>query len=139
MVSFKKQTKSSKHTIEVSHNGYIKNYKKIVKRKIIFQENENYLKGEDSIISSISKNKEIVFHIRFHILPNILITQTNNKRSVILKTEKGNIWLFWANKDIELEESVYMDKNNVKETKQIVLKGITKHNREKINWSLSKK
>ena len=73
------------------------------------------------------------------IFPNILITQTNNKRSIILKTEKGNIWLFEANKDIDLEESVYIDKNNVKETKQIVLKGITRNNREKINWSLSKK
>ena len=61
------------------------------------------------------------------------------KRSIILKTEKGNIWLFQSNKDIELEESVYMDKNNVKETKQIVLKGITRRNREKIDWSLSKK
>ena len=71
IVSFKKQIEKSKHTIEASHNGYIKNYKKIVKRKIIFQESENYLMGEDSIISSTSKNKEIVFHIRFHILPNI--------------------------------------------------------------------
>ena len=138
LVSFKKQIENSKHAIEASHNGYIKKYKKIIKRKIIFQENENYLAGEDSIISSTSKNKELVFHIRFHILHNILITQTNNKRSVILKTERGNIWLFKADIDIELEESVYMDKNNVKETKQIVLKGITKHNREKINWSLSK-
>ena len=49
------------------------------------------------------------------------------------------MWLFRANKDLVLEESVYMDKNNVKETKQIVIKGITRNNREKINWSLSKK
>ncbi len=139
MVSFKKQIENSKHSVEASHNGYIKKHKKIVKRKIIFEESKNYLTGEDSIISSTSKSKELVFHIRFHIFPNILITQTNNKRSIILKTEKGNIWLFEANKDIDLEESVYIDKNNVKETKQIVLKGITRNNREKINWSLSKK
>ena len=43
MVSFKKQIENSKHTIEASHNGYIKKYKKIIKRKIIFQESENYL------------------------------------------------------------------------------------------------
>ena len=59
IVSFKKQTENSKHAVEASHNGYIKKYKKIVKRKIIFQENENYLTGEDSIISSTSKNKEV--------------------------------------------------------------------------------
>ena len=67
MFSFKKQIENSKHTVEASHNGYIKKYKKIIKRKIIFQEkNENHLMGEDSIISSTSKNKELVFHIRFH-------------------------------------------------------------------------
>ena len=132
-------TLKTKHTIEASHNGYIKNYKKIIKRKISFQESENYLIGEDSIISSTSKNKEVVFHIRFHVLPKINITQTNNRRSIILKTEKNKIWLFKANKDLVLEESVYMDKNNVKETKQIVIKGITRNSREKVNWSLSKK
>ena len=139
MVSFKKQTENRKHVIETSHNGYIKNYKKIIKRKISFQENENYLTGEDSIISSTSKNKEVVFHIRFHILPKINITQTNSRRSIILRTEESQIWLFRANKDLVLEESVYMDKNNVKETKQIVIKGIARNNREKINWRLSKK
>ena len=41
--------------------------------------------------------------------------------------------------DLVLEESVFMDKNDVKETKQIVIKGITKKNREKVQWSLSKK
>ena len=37
------------------------------------------------------------------------------------------------------DTNVAKTKNNVKETKQIVLKGITRQNREKINWSLSKK
>ncbi len=138
-VSLKKHEERSKHIIEASHNGYIKNYKKIIKRKIHFLEDKNYLKGEDSIISSISKNREVIFHIRFHILPNINITQTNSKKSIILKTKNNAIWLFKANKDLALEESVFMDKNDVKETKQIVIKGITKQNREKIQWSLSKK
>ena len=138
MVSFKKQKEILKHTIEVSHNGYIKNYKKIVKRKIYFQENESYLIGEDSIISATSKNKEVVFHIRFHILPNIRVTETNSKKNIILKTKNNVIWVFKTNKDLSLEESVFMDKNDAKETKQIVIKGITKQNREKIKWSLSK-
>ena len=63
MVSLKQNMKDSKHSIELSHNGYIKNYKKIVKRKIYFEESKNYLTGEDSIISSTSKNKEIIYHI----------------------------------------------------------------------------
>jgi uncharacterized heparinase superfamily protein len=139
MVSLKQQKEDSKYTIEASHNGYIKNYKKIVKRKILFEEDKNYLVGEDSIISATSKNKETIFHIRFHILPNMNITQTNSKKSIILKTKNNIIWLFKSNKDLVLEESVFMDKNDVKETKQIVIKGITKQSREKIQWSLTKK
>ena len=71
-------------------------------------------------------------------MPNINITETNSKRNIILKTKNNTIWVFKANKDLVLEESVFMEKNNVKETKQIVIKGITKKNREKIHWSLSK-
>ena len=139
MVTFKNQKEKSKYTIEVSHNGYIKNHKKIVKRKIHFEENKDFLMGEDSIISSTSKNKEIVFHIRFHILPNIILTQTNNKKNIILKTKNDKIWVFKSNKDLFLEESVFIDKNISKETKQIVIQGITKKSREQIQWSLSKR
>ena len=138
-VSFKKQLDNSIYSVEASHNGYIKNYKKIVKRKINFQENKDYLIGEDSIISATSKNTEVIFHIRFHILPNINVTQTNSRKNIILKTKNNAIWMFKSNKDLILEESVFIDKNDVKETKQIVIKGITKKNREKVQWSLLKK
>ena len=84
-----KQSQSDKWIIcEGSHNGYLKNHKKIIKRKILFKEGEESLYGEDHIISSTPKNHEVIFHIRFHITPNINITETNKKRSIILKTKK---------------------------------------------------
>tara|TARA_Y100001970_G_scaffold166351_1_gene203442 strand:- start:6657 stop:8207 length:1551 start_codon:yes stop_codon:yes gene_type:complete len=137
-VSFKKQENEGKYVLEGSHNGYVKNYKKIVKRKIFFEENKNYLVGEDSIISATSLNREIVYHIRFHIIPGITITETNSKKNIILKTKKNIVWMFKSNKDLNLEESVFMDKNVIKETKQIVIKGVTKQNREGIKWSIQK-
>jgi hypothetical protein len=72
-------------------------------------------------------------------LPNINVTQTNSKKNIILKTKNNTIWIFKSNKNLVLEESVFIDKNDVKETKQIVIKGITKKNREIIQWSLLKK
>ena len=121
-----------------SVSSTIKSIGKSKNLEINFEEDENSLIGEDLIISATSKNKEVIFHIRLHVLPDINITQTNSKRNIILKTKNNVIWVFKANKDLVLEESVFMDKNNVKETKQIVIKGITKQNREKIHWSLSK-
>ena len=60
----------------------------------------------------------------------LILLKLITEEALYLKPRK-KIWLFRANKDLVLEESVYMDKNNVKETKQIVIKGITRNNREK--------
>ena len=62
------------------------------------------------------------------VLPDINITQTNSKKNIIFKTKNNKIWVFKSNKDLVLEESVFIDKNDVKDTKQIVIKGITKKN-----------
>jgi len=102
------------------------------------REDEESLYGEDHIISSIPKNQEVLFHIRFHIMPNINITETNKKRVVILKTKNNVIWIFKASTDLVLEESIFVDNSNTTKTNQIVIKGITKNNREIIKWSLIK-
>ncbi len=138
LVDFKQNKSNDWITCEGSHNGYIKNYKKIIKRKISFRTTEESIFGEDHIISSVSKNQEVVFHIRFHIMPNINILETNKKRSVILKTEKNSIWTFKASIDLVLEESLFVDNNDTSKTNQIVIKGITKNNREILKWSLVK-
>ena len=138
IVNFKKNQSNNKIDCEGSHNGYLKNYKKIIKRKISFIENEGSLFGEDHIISSISKNQQVVFHIRFHIMPDISITETNMRRSLILKTKKNLIWTFNANTNLMLEESILVDNRDTSNTKQIVIKGITKNSREIIKWSLIK-
>ena len=52
---------------------------------------------------------EVVFHVRFHIMPDINITETNNKRSVIIKTNNKNIWIFKSSANLVLEESIYVD------------------------------
>ena len=71
-------------------------------------------------------------------MPNINITETNNKKDVILKTKNKHIWTFKANTDLMLEESIFVDKSDTIKTNQIVIKGITKNNREVIKWSLIK-
>ena len=71
-------------------------------------------------------------------MPEINITETNNKQSLILKTKNNTIWTFKANKVLVLEESIFVDKGDTIKTNQIVIKGITKNNRELLKWSLIK-
>ena len=138
LVNFKTNTSDEWITCEGSHNGYLDKYKKIIKRKIFFRNNKEEIYGEDHIISSLPQNQEVVFHIRFHLMPEINITETNKKRGMILKTKNNVIWTFKSNNDLVLEESIYVDKGDTTKTNQIVIKGISKLNREKIKWSLIK-
>ena len=71
-------------------------------------------------------------------MPNISITETNKNRIIILKTKKNIIWTFRSNINLVLEESIYVDNNDTNKTNQIVIKGITKNNREIVKWSLIK-
>ena len=71
-------------------------------------------------------------------MPSISITETNKKRSIILKTKNNFIWTFNSSADLVLEESIFVDNNDTTKTNQIVIKGITKNNREIIKWSLTK-
>ena len=71
-------------------------------------------------------------------MSSISLVKANNKRSVILKTANKHIWTFRATADIIIEESIFVDRDDTIKTNQIVIKGITKNNREVIKWSLTK-
>ena len=72
-------------------------------------EKKNKFKGEDSIISTISNIEKTVYHIRFHLVSGISTTVTENKKNIIIKTKKNNIWVFRSNNEISIEKSIYID------------------------------
>jgi len=121
-----------------THNGYLINYKKICKRKLSISKKKQLLKGEDTIISTQSIIKKNVFHIRFHLMPEVSTTLTENKKSIIIKTKKNNIWMFRSNKEMLIEKSIFVRNDIANETKQIVISGITSSLNTKIEWSLEK-
>mgnify|MGYP001194177496 FL=1 len=82
--------------------------------------------------------KKNVFHIRFHLMPEISTTITENKKNVILKTKKNNIWMFRSNKEMLIEKSIFVRDDIANETKQIVISGITSTLNTKVEWSLEK-
>ena len=138
-VSFMKETQGDKKIFEGSHNGYLKRFKRIIKRKLTIDIEKNSISGEDSIISTIAKNPKEIFHIRFHLMPNITATQTNNRKNVILKTKNNNIWIFKSESKLSIEESILVDRDTTNITKQIVIKGIVQDNKLIEKWILEKK
>ena len=137
-VVFRKETDSLKNIFEGSHNGYLKKFNKIIKRKLVIFKNENKLKGEDSFISYKDNNSRLIYHIRFHLADEMVLNFTNNKKNIILKTKMNNIWLFKSNSELAIEDSISVDNNVTKPTKQIVIKGIITDKKIIEKWSLEK-
>lgn len=137
-VFFEKKDFKDKILIVGTHNGYVKNYKKICKREISIDKKKDLFQGEDTIISNRSNVDKTFFHVRFHLIPGISTTITENKKSVIIKTKKNNIWIFKSNNEIIIEKSIYVNNDMALETSQIVISGITSSLKNKIQWSLEK-
>ena len=137
-VVFRKEINDDKEIFEGSHNGYIKKFNKIIKRKLIVFKSENKLLGEDTFISYKNIKDRIIFHIRFHLADEMTYNFTNNKKNIILKTRSNNIWLFKSDAELMIEDSILVDNNFTKSIKQIVIKGIIIENKTMRKWSLEK-
>ena len=99
--------------------------------------NTNVIKGEDSIISFKDNKNRLIYHIRFHLADDMVLNFTNNK-NIILKTKLNNIWLFKCDSELIIEDSILVDNNITKLTKQIVIKGILSDRKTIKKWSLEK-
>ena len=137
-VTFDSSTFGNTIIFEGSHNGYQKKFSKIIKRKLIVFESENRINGEDSIISFKNNNNRIIYHIRFHLSPDIIYNFTNNKRNIILKTNLNNMWLFKCDGELMVEDSILVDNNYTIPIKQIVIKGVVTNTKLTRRWSLEK-
>ncbi len=137
-VFFRKEANERDEIFEASHNGYIKKFNKIIKRKLIISKNRSILKGEDSFITYKENKDKLIFHIRFHLADEMSYNFTNNKKNIILKTKLNNIWLFKSDTELIVEDSILVDNNHTKPIKQIVIKGIITENKIIKRWSLEK-
>ncbi len=135
-VFFESKDENDQLIMSGTHNGYFNKYKKICKRKLFINKNKNLFRGEDIIISTKSKIERTVYHIRFHLMPGISTTITENKKNVIMKTSSDNIWMFKSDNEILIEKSIYVKNDIALENSQIVITGITAALKNKIQWSL---
>ncbi len=137
-VNFEVKDGENLQILSGSHNGYLTNYKKICKRKLFVSKKRELLRGEDTIISTKSIIKKNVYHLRFHLMPEISTTITENKKNIIIKTKRNNIWVFKSNKEMIIEKSIFVKNDIANETTQIVINGITSSLNTKVEWSLEK-
>jgi uncharacterized heparinase superfamily protein len=71
-------------------------------------------------------------------MPEISTIITENKKNIIIKTKKNNIWMFRSNTEMVIERSIFVRDDIANETNQIVISGITSSLKTKVEWSLEK-
>ena len=137
-VTFDSNRYDNLSVLEGSHNGYIKKFNKIIKRKIDIEHNSCKIIGEDSIISFKKNPNKVIYHIRFHLMNGMVLNFTNNKKNIIIKTKKNSIWMFKSDVELKIEDSIVSDINTTLPTKQIVIKGFAGDEKQVRRWELEK-
>ena len=137
-IIYNKEETAENVIIESSHDGYLKNFGKVVKRKIYISKTEEKISGMDSILSIKNNPKPIPFDIRFHLTPSCRCALTNNKKTVLIKTGSNNSWVFKFKNIVRIEESIYINSGKkIEQNKQIVISGIIKNLKHTEEWSLT--
>ena len=71
-------------------------------------------------------------------MPEISTTITKDKKNIIIKTKKNNMWMFRSNQKMLIEKSICVRNDIATETTQIVISGITSELKTKIDWLIEK-
>ena len=124
---------------ESAHDGYSKNFNKIIKRKILISKNEFKIVGNDTVISTRINKKQYLVTARFHLTPVCSALMTSKKSSVLIKTNNNNSFIFESDNKVSLEESIYINNGKrIEKTRQIVISSYTSSPKKNIKWSISR-
>ena len=131
-------TEKNYWNINGSHDGYLKEYGIIHEREIEFLSDAFKLIGQDKLIKK-RNFKSSNFEIRFHFLPNIKITKTQDTRSILIELENSGWRFFCKNHNIHIETGLYFgEKNSFTENQNIFISGITQNEDQIIKWEIEK-
>ncbi len=121
-----------------SHDGYLKKYGIIHKRKIEFFVEKNIFIGSDKLIKK--KNfKSSNFEIRFHFVPGVKITKTQDEKSILIELENSGWKFSCKDHKIDVETGLYFGKKNTfLENQNIFISGLTQNKDQEIIWELIK-
>ncbi len=132
----KRYTKNGSEIVELMHYGYFNRFSSICSRKIELGNDGKNIAGLDTIESK----KLIKFSIRFHFSPNIKVSLSLDKESVVLATkDQGWRFLYEGRAKLSLDPSIFIeDDGRIKNTLQIVLSGSTHTPQTNILWGLKR-
>jgi uncharacterized heparinase superfamily protein len=115
--------------LEALHDGYRADYGLIHRRALHLRKDGGKVFGLDSLARPMKETKAdpqraepSPFALRFHVHPLVALEQPDT-RTALLATRRGAVWRFRADRDVTLEDSVYLGHTQPQRTRQIVIVG----------------
>ena len=119
-VKAQRQEANGAHWLEVEHDGWIKPFGAIHRRRLYMSESGEDIRGED-VIEAPSPHP---FVLRFHLHPGVQATPQPDGASVLMRLRTGGSWILRADgAQMTLEDSIYLGSGTPRETRQVVLTG----------------
>lgn len=129
-------------TLDVTHDGYARQFNMIHRRTLKLSADGAALAGEDSFTPAhgdkLSLRVPDEFAIRFHLHPSVKANRLTDRHGVMLTLPDRDVWTFNAYEDnVEIEESVYLAGNEgPRRTVQIVIYGHAR-TQPNVQWSFT--
>ena len=133
-VEAQRQEANGAHWLEVSHDGYLKPFGAIHRRRLYLAESGDDIRGEDAIEAPTPQP----YTLRFHLHPSVSASLQQDGEAVLLRLPSGSGWRLRAEgARMTLDESIYLGGIEPKRCEQIVLTGYA-DGPQQVKWAISK-
>ena len=122
------------HWFEASHDGWMKPFGAIHRRRLYLAESGEDLRGEDWIEAPEPQP----FVLRFHLHPNVTASIQQDGEAALLRLASGQGWRLRADgAALSVEESIYTGGAEARRAEQVVLTG-QQDGPQHIKWAITK-
>jgi uncharacterized heparinase superfamily protein len=133
-VEAQRQEANGAHWLETSHDGYLRPFGAIHRRRLYMSESGEDIRGEDAVEAPMPQP----YTVRFHLHPEVDASVQQDGEAVLLRLPSGSGWRLRADgAKLTLEESIYLGGPTPRRSEQVVLTGY-QDGPQQVKWAITK-
>ena len=134
IVEVSRQEARGAHWLDASHDGYVRPFRAVHRRRLYMSESGEDIRGEDVIEAETGQP----FVVRFHLHPGVGASLQGDGDAVLMRLPGGGFWRFRAEgAAMTLEESIYLAGAEPRRCEQIVLTA-PMEGPQQVKWGIAK-
>jgi uncharacterized heparinase superfamily protein len=141
-VELDRQEQEQASRIEASHDGYVKRFGLLHRRKLTLASDGRELLGEDILLPQGGKRgaPTVGLALRFHLAPGVEPNATADGLGALLRVDGGPLWQFRCRGGaLAIEESIWIDgRGRPISTNQLVVSGEAPAGGTSISWVIKR-